>query len=74
MMMLCLQIFDPVGLSDVAAPDEIKKWCEAKIKHGLVVMLVSLGVLVAEGIINAMPLYFPRCCRTSSRASDLLGD
>ena len=42
------QIFDPLGLSDGAAPGDIKKWREAEIKHGRVAMLASLGVLVAE--------------------------
>ncbi|CAM9671883.1 unnamed protein product [Pylaiella littoralis] len=42
------KIFDPLGLSDGAAPGEIKKWREAEIKHGRVAMLASLGVLVAE--------------------------
>eukprot|EP00752_Nemacystus_decipiens_P010178 g9071.t1 len=42
------KIFDPLGLSDGAAPGEIKKWREAEIKHGRVAMLAALGVLVAE--------------------------
>ncbi|CAM9422516.1 unnamed protein product [Scytosiphon promiscuus] len=42
------KIFDPLGLSDGAAPGDIKKWREAEIKHGRVAMLASLGVLVAE--------------------------
>ncbi|CBJ27806.1 Light harvesting complex protein [Ectocarpus siliculosus] len=42
------QIFDPLGLSDGAAPGDIKKWREAEIKHGRVAMLASLGVIVAE--------------------------
>ena len=42
------QIFDPLGLSDGAAPGEIKKWREAEIKHGRVAMLAALGVIVAE--------------------------
>ena len=45
---LVAQIFDPLGLSDGAAPGDIKKWREAEIKHGRVAMLASLGVLVAE--------------------------
>ncbi|CAM9193156.1 unnamed protein product [Ectocarpus sp. 8 AP-2014] len=42
------KIFDPLGLSDGAAPGDIKKWREAEIKHGRVAMLASLGVIVAE--------------------------
>eukprot|EP00737_Agarophyton_chilense_P005619 gb/GEZJ01008896.1/.p1 GENE.gb/GEZJ01008896.1/~~gb/GEZJ01008896.1/.p1 ORF type:complete len:244 (-),score=26.37 gb/GEZJ01008896.1/:635-1309(-) len=42
------KIFDPLGLSDGAEPEEIKLWREAEIKHGRVAMLASLGVLVAE--------------------------
>ncbi len=42
------QIFDPLSLSDGAAPGDIKKWREAEIKHGRVAMLAALGVLVAE--------------------------
>lgn len=42
------QIFDPLGLSDGAEPEDIKLWREAEIKHGRVAMLASLGVLVAE--------------------------
>lgn len=42
------QIFDPLSLSDGAAPGEIKLWREAEIKHGRVAMLASLGVIVAE--------------------------
>ncbi|CAM9483362.1 unnamed protein product [Ascophyllum nodosum] len=42
------KIFDPLGLSDGAAPSEIKKWREAEIKHGRVAMLAALGILVAE--------------------------
>eukprot|EP00903_Cladosiphon_okamuranus_P009600 g9139.t1 len=37
------KIFDPLGLSDGAAPGEIKKWREAEIKHGRVAMLAALG-------------------------------
>ncbi|CAM9172203.1 unnamed protein product, partial [Ectocarpus fasciculatus] len=40
------KIFDPLGLSDGAAPGDIKKWREAEIKHGRVAMLASLGVIV----------------------------
>ena len=43
-----VQVFDPLGLSDGAAPGDIKKWREAEIKHGRVAMLASLGVIVAE--------------------------
>ena len=46
--MLILQIFDPLGLSTGADPEEIKRWREAEIKHGRVAMLAALGVLVAE--------------------------
>ncbi|CAM9960537.1 unnamed protein product [Sphacelaria rigidula] len=42
------KIFDPLGLSDGAAPGDIKRWREAEIKHGRVSMLAALGVLVAE--------------------------
>ncbi|CAN0074931.1 unnamed protein product [Laminaria digitata] len=42
------KVFDPLGLSDGAAPGDIKKWREAEIKHGRVAMLASLGVIVAE--------------------------
>ncbi|CAM9286442.1 unnamed protein product [Ascophyllum nodosum] len=42
------KIFDPLGLSDGAAPSDIKKWRDAEIKHGRVAMLAALGVLVAE--------------------------
>ncbi|CAN0264406.1 unnamed protein product [Ectocarpus sp. 4 AP-2014] len=42
------KIFDPLGLSDGAAPGDIKQWREAEIKHGRVAMLASLGVIVAE--------------------------
>ena len=42
------QVFDPLSLSDGAAPGDIKKWREAEIKHGRVAMLASLGVIVAE--------------------------
>ncbi|CAN0173354.1 unnamed protein product [Ectocarpus sp. 12 AP-2014] len=42
------KIFDPLSLSDGAAPGDIKKWREAEIKHGRVAMLASLGILVAE--------------------------
>lgn len=41
-------VWDPVGLSDGADPEDIKKWREAEIKHGRVAMLASVGVLVAE--------------------------
>lgn len=41
-------VWDPVGLSDRANPEDIKKWREAEIKHGRVAMLASVGVLVAE--------------------------
>lgn len=48
-----VQVFDPLGLSDGAAPGDIKRWREAEIKHGRVAMLASLGVIVAE--VREMP-------------------
>eukprot|EP00752_Nemacystus_decipiens_P010177 g9070.t1 len=42
------KIFDPLNMSESAAPGDIKKWREAEIKHGRVAMLAALGVLVAE--------------------------
>ncbi|CAM9819062.1 unnamed protein product, partial [Ectocarpus sp. 6 AP-2014] len=48
------KVWDPVGLSSEADPDDIKKWRETEIKHGRVAMLASVGVLVAE---NFHPLF-----------------
>ncbi|CAM9714724.1 unnamed protein product, partial [Ectocarpus sp. 12 AP-2014] len=48
------KVWDPVGLSSEADPEDIKKWREAEIKHGRVAMLASVGVLVAE---NFHPLF-----------------
>lgn len=49
-------VWDPVGLSDGADPEDIKKWREAEIKHGRVAMLASVGVLVAE-VSNSIAQY-----------------
>ncbi|CAM9118209.1 unnamed protein product, partial [Ectocarpus fasciculatus] len=48
------KVWDPMGLSSEADPEDIKKWREAEIKHGRVAMLASVGVLVAE---NFHPLF-----------------
>eukprot|EP00903_Cladosiphon_okamuranus_P005354 g5349.t1 len=48
------KVWDPVGLSSEANPEDIKKWREAEIKHGRVAMLASFGILVAE---NFHPLF-----------------
>lgn len=42
------KVWDPVGLSSEADPEDIKKWREAEIKHGRVAMLAAVGILVAE--------------------------
>jgi Chlorophyll A-B binding protein len=52
-------MFDPLGLSEKASQDDLKKWQEAEVKHGRVAMLAVAGSLVAE---NFHPLFVSASC------------
>jgi light-harvesting complex I chlorophyll a/b binding protein 1 len=40
--------FDPLGLSNLASVDELKKWRESEVKHGRIAMLAVVGTFVSE--------------------------
>ena len=42
--------FDPLGLSEKATVDEIKRWREAEVTHGRVSMLAALGFIIGEQV------------------------
>jgi len=46
--------FDPLGFTNDASPEQIKRYREAEVTHGRVAMLASLGYLVGE---NFHPLF-----------------
>lgn len=49
--------FDPLGLTEKASVDEIKRWREAEVTHGRVGMLAALGFIVGEQGDGGFPLF-----------------
>ena len=49
-------LFDPLGLSEGATPEDLRRWRESEVKHGRLAMIAAPAIIVSEQYHPFFPL------------------